>query len=283
MEQMDLFLFLLAGLSVLVGYVRGLSDEILRFISYVLSGILGCFLIPVFQPIFSIVPGEAAQRSLALFLGTVVVWFALKVVTTSLKQKVKESRFQKLDKSLGSVFGGVRIFAALIALNFVFEILSPRVVESSKILSLSGAGTSYVFDAFPEFENFKPKKIKTAEAQEWDWKKRLLYYLQNTTVGEGKEKTTLLSYIASKAVKEASEEKLSGAGEKASSEEQKKTGLSDLKKDPEINRVSAQEFERRMISMLKGEAVDSSQNEEEALGAMRKKLLLESMEKGASK
>ena len=111
----------------------------------------------------------------------------------------------------------------------------------------------------------------------------MLYYLQNTTVGEGKEKTTLLSYIASKAVKEASEEKLSGAGEKASSEEQKKTGLSDLKKDPEINRVSAQEFERRMISMLKGEAVDSSQNEEEALGAMRKKLLLESKEKGASK
>jgi len=180
-QQMDLILLGVTGLSVLAGYVRGLSDEILRLAVYVLSGILGYLFIPVFQPVFSVIPEEFFQRYFALFSGTIIIWFVLKIATALLTRKIRESRFKKLDKSLGGIFGGVRACLFLTALNFICLVLAPYLVESSKILTLSGIGTSCFFNAFPEYKNFEPKKIETTDIRDEGWKKRLLQYLQNTT------------------------------------------------------------------------------------------------------
>lgn len=208
MELTDLFLLIMIGLSFLAGYVRGLSEEILRLAAYFLSGVLGCLFLPEILPFFSVVPGDAAQRALALFSGTFIAWILLKMTTAIITRKIRKSRFKKLDKSLGLFFGGARAGFLLFVFGFVCMILEPRFAASSRILTLSGKGISFLFNAFPEYKNFEPEKNETEEAEEWTWKEKLLHYLQNTTVGEGEEKTTLLSYIASTVVNLAPREEL---------------------------------------------------------------------------
>ena len=141
MERADLILLVLIGLSVFIGLFRGLSDEILRLVVYVLSCVSGYALIPVFQPFFSSVPGEAEQRSLAVFSGTIAVWFVLRIMASFLTRKIKKSSFRELDRSLGAVFGGLRAGIVLLLLNLIFGLFAPHIVQSSRILTLSSSYT----------------------------------------------------------------------------------------------------------------------------------------------
>lgn len=197
MEQTDLFLLVLIGLSVLVGYARGFSDEILRLAIYVLSGTLGYVSAPYFQSVFSSVSNENVRKVCALLLGTFVAWFVLRMITAVLIQKIKESRFKKLDSSLGGGFGLIRACVALFIISFGMNFCAPHILRSSKILTLSGAGLSQIAKLSPDLEMLDPKNTEKLETVEEDWKKRLLAYLQNTKVKKEGEEVTLLSYLSS--------------------------------------------------------------------------------------
>ena len=284
MEQIDLILLILIGLSVLVGRVRGLSDEILRLIIYILSGVLGYALAPLVQPVFSMVPGNALQRGMAIFSGTVVSWFVLKIAASSLIKKIKESRFRSLDGSLGTVFGGARAGIFLLLLNLIFGLLAPHLVQSSGILTIAGKGTAFLIHSFPEFEIFDPKKTETADAQDMNWKKRLLYYLQNTTVGEEEEKSSLLSYVSSKMAKEMSQKMLEQGLIKF--EEKKDVVLlaeNEQETDPEKQMMEispemleenvAQTFEMRITAWLKDEPLDQDEIQKKMAEKLKERIL----------
>ncbi|MBR1777362.1 MAG: CvpA family protein [Alphaproteobacteria bacterium] len=204
MEQTDLILLIVIGLSVLVGLNRGFANEILRLAVYIFSGVLGYSFAPVLQPAFSFIPHAPTQKALAVLLGTFLAWLTLKIFTSSLVQGVKNSRFKKLDRSLGGVFGFARAGVLLILLCFGFGFFAPHVIRSSRILTLSHAGISRYVD-FPDPKASKEEREETADessaeqtktAEEQDWKKSLLHYMQHKTVDTKDGEKKLISSVS---------------------------------------------------------------------------------------
>ena len=216
MAQSDLILLILIGLSILIGLIRGFCAEILGLVVYVFSGILGYMFAPIFMPAFTFVSFEPIQRGAAILLGTFIAWIVLKIVTASLVSAVKNSSLNKLDRSLGGIFGGLRAGVLLVVVAVVSGFVSPKLIQSSKILTLSYVSSAKMFKKFPEFdfiekkeqnkENSDAEPQETETTQEQSWKKRLLYYLQNTTVDTKDGEKKLISSISSVLAKSAPKE-----------------------------------------------------------------------------
>ena len=284
MEQTDLILLVLIILSVFAGLMRGFCDEILRLAIYVLSGVLGYALAPAIQPLFSSVPEETLQKGVAIFAGTIVAWFGLKIAASFLTQTIKESSFRKLDQSLGGIFGALRAGIVLITLCFVLGILNPHMVQTSRILTISDKGALCLFASIPEIKNFYPKKTETTDDQELNWKKRLLNYLQNTTIGEKEEEITLLSYISSKAAKEMSQKMFEQGLVKLeenkdvvlSVENEQKTDSKEqtMAVPPEILEESAKQMlERQIMAWLKDEPLDQDEMQKIMADKLKERML----------
>lgn len=212
MEQLDLILLVLICLSVLIGLSRGFCSEILRIAVYVFSCVSGYFIAPVFSPVFTFVPHEAIQKCIAVLLGTFVTWLILKIITVSLIKSVKNSRFNKLDRSLGAFFGLTRAFLFVALISVGVGMVFPHIVQKSKILSLSYSSVSALFEGTPLFEKIKQEdeKEKREEADlnentanedqavpDQDWKKRLLHYMQNASFDTKDGKKPLISSVSS--------------------------------------------------------------------------------------
>ena len=207
MEQTDLILLVLIGLSVLVGFSRGFSFEIMRLGIYILSGVIGYAFVPLFQPVFSFIPFEPAQKTAAICLGSLVSWIVLRIVMSSLIREIRNSRFCHLDRSLGAVFGMVRAGVFLIAICLIFVFAAPKKVEESKILTWSHLGASKLFNAFPEIQTVQKEAekiveegkeaVSAQEITEISWKQRLLNYLENTTVDTKEGEKKMISAVAS--------------------------------------------------------------------------------------
>ena len=213
MEQTDLILLVVTGISVLFGLNRGFTSEILSLAVYVFSGVLGYSSAPVFQPVFAAIPHEPTQKALAVLLGTFVAWLVLKILMSSLVHGIKSSRLAKLDRSLGGLFGLARAAVIIVAVNIVFAFLMPHIIQSSKILTLTQTGISKYFD-FPEFENPEEESDedvkeeqagKNGEKDRPDWKKRLLRYLENQTLNTKDGEKKLISSVAGIFAKNVSE------------------------------------------------------------------------------
>ena len=105
--QTDILILFLIFLSALIGFSRGFSFEAASLTVYIFSGFFGYCLIPAFLPAFSsFIPHDKTAWGLSLALGSFLSWIFLRMFVFSLAQNVKNSRFRRLDRSLGAVFGG---------------------------------------------------------------------------------------------------------------------------------------------------------------------------------
>lgn len=206
--QIDLLILLFTLFSVLIGFSRGFSVEVLRLLVYVLSGTLGYFLIPVFQPVFSsFIPHEKTTRILSLAAGSFVAWFILRILASSLIQNVKNSSFRRLDRSLGAVFGLGRSVVFLLAISFFVSAVSAPVFEKSRLLQLSFTGLEMLFKKYPELDILPKKTEREAQSsdsektsvdqedqtKETDWKKAVRDYMLNANIQTKSGEKGLLS------------------------------------------------------------------------------------------
>ncbi|MBR4127415.1 MAG: CvpA family protein [Alphaproteobacteria bacterium] len=257
MEQTDLILAVLTGLSVLIGLSRGFCSEVLNLAVYVFSGVLGYALVPVFRPVFAFIPYEPVQQAAAGLLGMFVAWFVLKVFTGSLIGAVKKSSLNKLDRSLGGIFGAVRAGVCIVLFYVALFFCSPDLIGKSRILTLSSGWIKKI----PELDFQKEKTVlssdemKTAEAK--DWKKRVLFYLQNKTVKTEDGEKKLISVLSSRAAKEFSGVLLEQGDEDVP--------LSSMQK----RQLAEDAFEMQLTAWLNGETLDK----EEAEKRLRLKML----------
>ena len=173
MEQSDLVLVVLTGVSVLIGLNCGFCTEVLGLVVYIFSGVLGYAFAPVFVPAFTSIPFEPARKIAAVLLGTFVAWLVLKLVTGSFIHAVKRSSLNALDKSLGGVFGLIRAAFIVLLITAFLIFYAPEKLENGKILSSSSIWVKKI----PEFDF--PQEVANASV---GWKKRLLHFLQNNNV-----------------------------------------------------------------------------------------------------
>ena len=280
MEQTDLILLVLTGLSVLIGFSRGFSYEIMRLFIYVFSGVLGYALIPLFQPAFSFIPFEPAQKTAAICLGTMISWIVLKIVLSSIVKEIRNSRFSGLDRSLGMVFGAVRAFVFLIILCLIFSFAAPEKIRESKILTYSHAGASKLFEAFPEIQTVQANAEKAMEEgkeavqlkaeQGINWKERVLAYLQNTTVDTPEGKKKLLSSVASVMARSM----MKTSSSQGDIPPEMKEALS----SSETEKVFAETIEKHLSSWLDGEVSSQSEMGENIRNELQDKLQKQMMD-----
>ena len=202
--QTDILILILVFLSVLIGFSRGFSVEAARLAVYIFSGIFGYYLIPVFQPAFSsFIPHDKTARTLALILGSFFSWIILRIFSSSLVRNVKNSRFIRLDKSLGAVFGLGRGVAFLLLFSFLASAVAPHLFEKSKLLQLSFDGVKTILRKYPELNVPERKPEQPADdaqpedhdqqTKENDWKKSAADYVLNTNVQTKSGERNLLS------------------------------------------------------------------------------------------
>ena len=280
MEQTDLILLVLTGLSVLIGFSRGFSYEIMRLFIYVFSGVLGYALIPLFQPAFSFIPFEPAQKTAAVCLGTMISWIVLKIVLSSIVKEIRNSRFSGLDRSLGMVFGAVRAFVFLIILCLIFSFAAPEKIRESKILTYSHAGASKLFEAFPEIQTVQANAEKAMEEgkeavqlkaeQGINWKERVLAYLQNTTVDTPEGKKKLLSSVASVMARSM----MKTSSSQGDIPPEMKEALS----SSETEKMFAETIEKHLSSWLDGEVSSQSEMGENIRNELQDKLQKQMMD-----
>lgn len=194
--QTDILILILVFLSVLIGFGRGFSVEATRLAVYVFSGIFGYYLIPVFQPAFSsFIPHDKTAWTLSLAVGSFFSWIVLRIFTSSLVQNVKNSRFGRLDRSLGAVFGLGRGIVFLCLFSFLISAVSPRLFEKSRLMQMSFAGMKTILRQYPELNVFPQKQEQPAdgETKDSDRKKSAAEYVLNTNVQTKDGEKNLLS------------------------------------------------------------------------------------------
>ena len=205
--QTDILILLLIFLSALIGFSRGFSFEAASLTVYIFAGFFGYWLIPAFLPAFSsFIPHDKTAWVLSLALGSFLSWIFLRMFVFYLAQNVKNSRFRRLDRSLGAVFGLFRGVVFLFFFSFLASAVSPTLFEKSKLMQLSFSCVKTLLRKYPELDVL-PKKSKQAEnqlksepntqdnrpAEEKNWKESAAEYVLNTNVQTKSGQRSLLS------------------------------------------------------------------------------------------
>ncbi len=205
--QTDILILFLIFLSALIGFSRGFSFEAASLTVYIFSGFFGYCLIPAFLPAFSsFIPHDKTAWVLSLALGSFLSWIFLRMFVFSLAQNVKNSRFRRLDRSLGAVFGLFRGVVFLFFFSFLASAVSPTLFEKSKLMQLSFSCVKTLLRKYPELDVL-PKKSEQAEnqlksepntqdnrpAEEKNWKESAAEYVLNTNVQTKSGQRSLLS------------------------------------------------------------------------------------------
>lgn len=131
-------------------------------------------------------------------------WIVLRIFTSSLVQNVKNSRFGRLDRSLGAVFGLGRGIVFLCLFSFLISAVSPRLFEKSRLMQMSFAGMKTILRQYPELNVFPQKQEQPADGEEAeapadgetkdsDRKKSAAEYVLNTNVQTKDGEKNLLS------------------------------------------------------------------------------------------
>lgn len=169
----DAIVFVAAAVSGWIGGKRGFCEEAIRFIIYVLSGIAGYFLMPLFvPPVAAFVEKVQAQYVLALSAGSFFVWFFLRLLTQDWVKKVKRGRFAKIDAIGGVLAGMLRAVCFASVLTLFCAVADPAAVEKSfaartlypavrgGVRTLSGVEMAPEVKADPELKDWKRAALR---------------------------------------------------------------------------------------------------------------------------
>lgn len=215
-ERTDIVLLFLTLLSVYTGWARGFCDEIMRLLTYLLSGFTAYALIPIIQPFVPNLSNPAAERAVALTAGAVVTCFVFRICLRTLTGKVKSSEFNDLDRTGGALYGLIRGGAFLLTIAVVIAVLAPHALKNSKVLDAAyGKARPFVLNT-----TGIDMKEYAADQKPVHWKTNVLNFIQDTTVTTDAEKSSLLAYLCAYAVREQEEQ----TGQKLS-QEQCRTGF----------------------------------------------------------
>ena len=254
MEQSDLVLVVLTGISVLIGLNRGFCTEVFALVVCIFSGALGYAFAPFFSEVLSSVPFEPARRGGAVLLGTFVAWLVLKLVTGSFIHAVKRSSLNSLDKSLGGFFGLARAVLVVLLITVFLIFYAPEKLENGKILNSSSVWVKKI----PELDF--PQELMTSSVS---WKKRMLHFLQNNNVETKDGEWSFLFVASAVAANKFADMMIQTGDEETLSPEQKKILAAEmfetqltawLNENPLTQEELEEILRKRMIELKREEA-----------------------------
>ncbi|MBQ8436255.1 MAG: CvpA family protein [Alphaproteobacteria bacterium] len=156
MNNVDVIILILVGLSSLIALSRGLIKEVLSIIGWVLATISIIYLLPVFEPIVDeyIISGWMASvvGAIIILIVFMLIWY---FATNGLIKDIRKSRLSTADRVLGLFFGIARAFLLVILFYIMIGWImppktQPEVLQDSKYFQLAGTFAKPIEDLIPE-------------------------------------------------------------------------------------------------------------------------------------
>ena len=144
LNNMDIAILVIVGISALIALGRGLVKEVLSIFGWVLAGAAVIYLLPVLNPftLKYIESGWMAGIATAAFILIVfmIVWI---YATAGVVGKIRTSKLSGLDRLLGLFFGIVRAFLLIVLMYILISWMmpvksQPDLLRKSKYFQIAG-------------------------------------------------------------------------------------------------------------------------------------------------
>ena len=156
LNNLDIVILIMLGISALIALSRGLMKEVLSIIGWVLGSAAVIYFLPVFTPITKeyIASGMIAGvvTSIFILILFMVIWILL---TGNIVDKIRSSKLSSLDRMLGLFFGIMRAFLLVILLNILISWIMPKecqpeTFKNSKYFQLAGEFAEPIENLIPK-------------------------------------------------------------------------------------------------------------------------------------
>lgn len=171
LNNLDIVILIVIGISALIALSRGLVKEVLSIIGWVLATMAVIYLLPVLMPFAKehISSGILAgvTTAICILILFFVVWIYL---TAGVVGKIRSSKLSGLDRMLGLFFGIVRAMLLVVLFYILVSWMIPvekqsDVLIKSKYFQLAGSFAKPLEDLIPE-DTLKIIKEKTKQVGE---------------------------------------------------------------------------------------------------------------------
>lgn len=171
LNNLDVILIILTLLSMLVSWSRGLVKEVLSIIGWILASVFVFYLLPYFTPFIKTYIAGSLMTVFVSVLILLTVFYILWFLTTfKLLKTLRKSKLSSLDRTLGVLFGALRIFLLVILFNLFLEAMLPEmskneIFEQSRYYQFASEFSEPIQKMIPEktIEKLKEKSKETNE------------------------------------------------------------------------------------------------------------------------
>ena len=176
LNNFDIIILFIVGISALIAYSRGLIKEVLSIIGWILVTIIVIQLLPLVNPFVEkyIISGTFTAVASALFIGVtfLVIWV---LFTGKIVDKIRSSKLSGLDRNLGLFFGIARACLLLILAYILTSWMIPVEKQSdslteSKYFNIAGKFAKPIEEMIPAdtLENIKAMATGFEDEEESD-------------------------------------------------------------------------------------------------------------------
>lgn len=174
MNNVDVIILIIVGISALIALNRGLVKEVLSIIGWVLATVSIIYLLPVFEPVVEeyIVGGwmSSVVTAILILIVFMLIWF---FATNGLIKDIRNSKLSTADRILGLFFGIARAFLLVVLFNIMIgwmmpEKTQPKALQESKYFKLAGSFAKPLEEMLPEetLENIREKTRSWGEKEQ---------------------------------------------------------------------------------------------------------------------
>lgn len=156
LNNLDVIILIVVGISALIALSRGLIKEVLSIIGWVLGVAAIVYLLPVLTPFAKlyIESGWLAGivTSLCILILFLIFWI---MFTGKIIGKIRKSKLNGVDRFLGLFFGIARAFLLIILFNIMVNWMIPEenqseVITESRYFKIAGSFAKPIEELIPE-------------------------------------------------------------------------------------------------------------------------------------
>lgn len=156
LNNLDIIILIIVGISALIALSRGLIKEVLSIIGWVMAVICVIYLLPTVTPFAEKYIDSPAFAAVASSMAIVIVFFILWILLTGkLIGKIRKSKLSGLDRILGLFFGIARAFLLIVLFYILINWVVPKdnqadVLTKSKYFNIAGSFAKPIEELIPE-------------------------------------------------------------------------------------------------------------------------------------
>ena len=204
LNNLDVIILIIVGISALIALSRGLVKEVLSIIGWVLVTSAIVYMLPILTPIASLYIKSGLMAgivtSIFILISFLICWILL---TGKIVGKVRSSKLSNVDRILGLFFGVVRAALLVILFNILINWMIPKenqadVLTKSKYFNIAGEFAKPIEGLIPQntLDIIKDRAKQSQSVEQ-----------------EQKETTELFEKLAQPQIKKATKDVIEKVGE----------------------------------------------------------------------